>query len=180
MARTPWPHAPEHRLGEPGRYIVTVGTYRKEHHFRGDARLSFLHQTLLDVAPRHGWALEAWAVFSNHYHFVGFQRESAASLTVMLSSVHSDTATWINRLDDAPERRVWHNFWETRLTHERSYFARLNYVHQNPVHHGLVRVASQYRWGSAAWFERTATPARVRTVYSFRMDRLRVFDDFQF
>ena len=35
----------------------------------------------------------------------------------------------------------------------KSYLARLNYVHQNPVKHGLVRVANQYRWCSAAWLE---------------------------
>jgi putative transposase len=29
-----------------------------------------------------------------------------------------------------------YNFWETKLTFEKSYLARLNYVHQNAVKHG--------------------------------------------
>ena len=64
------------------------------------------------------------------------------------------------------------------MTFEKSYLARLNYVHQNPVKHGLVPVATQYRWCSASWFERTAAPAQVRTVYRFKTDKVRVLDDF--
>jgi len=28
-----WPHAPLHRLTEKGTYMVTAGTYRKDHFF---------------------------------------------------------------------------------------------------------------------------------------------------
>ena len=66
-----------------------------------------------------------------------------------------------------------------RLTYQNSYLARLNYVHQNPVRHGLVPVANQYRWCSASWFERTATRAQVRTVYGFKIDKVEVVDEFE-
>jgi putative transposase len=75
-------------------------------------------------------------------------------------------------------RKVWFNFWDTKLTSERSYLARLNYVHQNPVKHGLVTMANQYRWCSAAWFERVASPAMVKTIYGFKTDKLKIYDDF--
>ena len=90
----------------------------------------------------------------------------------------SDSARELNRLDDKVGRTVWFNFWDTKLTYERSYRARLNYVHQNPVKHGLVAKAVQYRWCSARWFEQTASPAMVKTIYGFKTDLLRVYDDF--
>ena len=62
---------------------------------------------------------------------------------------------------------------------QRSYLARLNYVHQNAVKHGLVPVANQYRWCSAAWFERTASAAIVKSIYRFKWDRISVRDDFE-
>ena len=96
----------------------------------------------------------------------------------MLGHLHGNTAREINCRQRQPERQVWHNFWDTQLTYHKSYLARLNYVHQNPVKHRLVRVARQYRWCSAAWFERTCTPAQVKTIYGFKTDRLRVPDDF--
>jgi putative transposase len=139
-----------------------------------------LHRGLLKVTRKSGWQLEAWAVFSNHYHFVAHSpvSDGAESLSQMLGLLHEKTAKWINRLDDAPGRQVWHNFWETKLTYKKSYQARLNYVHQNPVKHGLVPSANQYPWCSAAWFERTARPAQVKTIYGFRTDSIRVLDDY--
>jgi len=55
----------------------------------------------------------------------------------------------------------------------------LNYVLQNAVKHKLVAVANQYPWCSAAWFERTASPAMVKSIYRFKTDRINVPDDFE-
>jgi putative transposase len=177
-----WPHAPVHRLSENGTYFVTVGTYRKEHHFRGAERLGVLCRGLLKVTSDFGWHLEAWAVFSNHYHFVAHSPDSedgAQSLSRMLGTLHEKTAKWVDRIDGAPGRKVWHNYRETRLTYEKSYFARLNYAHQNAVKHGLVPVAGLYPWCSAAWFEKTATTAQVMTIYGLRTDAIKVFDEYE-
>ena len=97
----------------------------------------------------------------------------------MLKRLHSKTAAWINKLDGEPKRKVWFNFRETRLTYQRSYLARLNYVHQNPVKHGLVLVANQYPWCSARWFEREVAPAMVKSIYRFKTDQLQVPDEFE-
>jgi putative transposase len=180
--RTPWPHAPLHQLGEGGIFFVTAGTYLKRHHFKGRDRLAVLHRGLLTVAERYDWRLEAWSVFSNHYHFVGrspLDAPDAKSLADMLSVLHVKTAEWINKLDKEPGRTVWFNYRETALTHQRSYLARLNYVHQNAVKHRLVPVASHYPWCSAAWFEGTVAPAIVKSIYRFKIDRVRVEDDFE-
>jgi putative transposase len=180
--KTPWPHAPKHQLAERGTYFVTASTYQKAHHFRGAKRLRVLHRGLLTVAGQFGWQLEAWAVFSNHHHFIAHSPADAvdaSSLSALLGMLHVKTAGWVNNLDEAPARQVWFNFWETKLTHQRSYLAPLNYVHQNAVKHGLVPVASQYPWCSAAWFERTASPAMVKSIYRFKTDRISVADDFE-
>lgn len=174
-----WPHAPLHQLFTRGTYIVTAGTYGKAHHFRNRNRLNVLHRGLLSVASEFGWRLEAWSLFSNHYHFVGrAPDEGADNLAQMVGYLHEKTAKWINKLDDSAGRKVWHNFWETRLTHKNSYLARLNYFHQNPVKHGLVYTANQYPWCSAGWFERAAKPAQVKTIYGFKIDKLKVLDDY--
>jgi len=178
--RIAWPHAPFHQLSARGTYLVTAGTYQKVHYFRDRNRLNTLHRGLLWVAKEFEWQLEAWSVFSNHYHFVGHSPDKGAdNLARMLGLLHEKTAKWINKLDNSSGREVWHNFWETKLTHRNSYLARLNYVHQNPVKHGLVYVANQYPWCSAGWFEKTAQPAQVKTIYGFKTDRLKVLDEYE-
>jgi len=177
-----WPHAPTHRLSTKGTYFVTASTFEKRHHFRGPDRLAVLHRGLLKVALDFGWRLEAWAVFSNHYHFVGHSpetEETAKSLSQMLGVLHSKTAGWIIGLEKDDSLQVWHNYWDTRLTYQKSYLARLNYVHQNPVRHGVVSVANQYPWCSARWFERTASAAMVNSIYRFKIDTIDVGDEFE-
>ena len=180
--RIPWPHAPTHQLSTGGTFFVTASTLHRRNHFTSAERLSVLHRGLLKVSEQHGWHLEAWAVFSNHYHFVAHSPESASdasTLSTMLGLLHEKTAKWVNRQDGVKGRQVWFNFWETRLTFEKSYLARLKYTHHNAVHHGLVPVANQYPWCSAGWFERTASPAQVKTIYSLKTDQLRLNDDYE-
>jgi putative transposase len=173
-----WPHAPVHRLDSDGIYIVTAGTLYKEHLFADSTKLTLLEHQLLSLAKQFQWQLEAWAVFTNHYHFIARRTVEAASLQSLLNQLHADSARELNRLDGKIGRSVWFNFWDTKLTYERSYLARLNYVHQNPVKHRLVTMANQYQWCSAAWFERVASPAIVKTIYSFKSDKLNIHDDF--
>jgi len=173
-----WPHAPVHRLTSHGVFIVTAGTLHKHLLFDTPAKRDLLEGLLLSYARHFGWQLEAWAVLANHYHFVGRDAPGAADLRTFLTKFHSESARQVNRLDGAEGRPVWFQFRDTRLTYQHAYLVRLNYVHQNPVKHGLVRVANQYPWCSAAWFERTASPAQVNTVYRMKIDRVRVADDF--
>jgi putative transposase len=123
-----WPHAPLHRFESDGIYIVTAATLHKEHLFADDARLTLLERALLARAKRYQWQLEAWAVFPNHYHFLARRNDDSASLKRMLTHLHADSARELNRMDGQTGRTVWFNFWDTKLTNERSYLARLNYV----------------------------------------------------
>jgi putative transposase len=174
----PWHHAPLHVVIERGIYMVTAGTVGKVHHFAAPERRQDLHDRLHAVAAEFGWELQAWAVLANHYHFVALSPEDPKSLTRMLNKLHASSAKVVNALDGTPGRKVWHQFWDTRLTYERSYLARLNYVHQNPVHHRLVTNATAYPWCSAAKFEVEAPVSFQRTVAVMPMDQLSVEDDF--
>jgi putative transposase len=173
-----WPHAPVHRLNEHGIYMITAGTLYKLRLFDTSPKLDLLERHLLSRAKNSGWQLEAWAVLANHYHFIARGSPDSVPMRDFLRELHSLTARALNALDDRKNRAVWHNYWDTRLTYQYSYLSRLHYVHRNAVKHGLVALANQYPWCSAAWFERTASPAQVKTIYNFRIDRVKVQDDF--
>jgi putative transposase len=158
--------------------MVTGATLHKASFFQTTEELSLLERALLSLSRQYAWQLEAWAVFVNHYHFIARGYSGAQPLDAFIKHLHSDTARSLNELDNSPGREVWYNFWDTKLTYERSYLARLNYLHQNPVKHGLVAVANQYPWCSARWFERTASPASIKTIYSFKTDKLKIADDY--
>jgi putative transposase len=172
-----WPHSPLHRLEQSGTYIVTAATYEQQPFFRSRSRLSFLCEALQKFSVQYDWSLQAWAVFPNHYHFVGTSA-SGNTLRNLIRRLHSATARELNQKDNQPGRKVWFQYWETAITNQRSYFARLHYVHENAVRHGLVRRSANYPWCSAGWFERKAAPAFRKTVLSFPCDKVSVPDPF--
>ncbi len=176
-----WHHAPVHQLGGRGAYMVTCGTLHKTPVLSTPERLSDFLSLLSERAEKFGWQLQAWAVMSNHYHWIGLSPESepdARSLKMLVAQTHEVSAKRLNLQDGADGRKVWYNYWESRITFETSYLARLKYVHDNPVHHGVVLDAANYPWCSRAWLERTATRAFVRQLDGFKTDTLQVPDDF--
>lgn len=173
-----WPHGPVHWLFEPGVYIITAGTVDKVPHLNSSRRLDFFQESLFEYASEFGWNLRAWAVLANHYHFVAASPPDPGTLRKFLGKLHMQTAKQLNCWDRTPARTVWFQYWESRITYERSYLARLNYVHHNPARHGVVLVAENYKWCSARWFVRNAPPAFVKTVTAFKTDKIHVPDDF--
>jgi putative transposase len=146
--------------------MLTAGTYGKRPFFHGADRLRYLCEMLQAVAKEHNWQLEAWAVFPNHYHFVGISPAPGAagaeysdvskgrgdpalgkeSLVEFLKHLHSVTAIKANRWDQTAGRQTWFQYWDSEVTFQKAYLARLSYVHKNAVHHGLVREPSLYPW----------------------------------
>lgn len=158
--------------------MVTAGTHAKQAFLNTPARLDFFRDALFSCAREFCWQLRAWAILSNHYHFLAASPPDASNLKKMLGKLHMTTAKQLNLWDRTPGRKVWFQYWDTHITFEPSNLARLNYIHQNPVKHGIVRSAEDYAWCSAAWFAENASPAFVKTVAGFKTDRLGIVDDF--
>jgi len=172
-----WPHSPVHRFAEAGTYILTGATHHKRLLFSDARRLDLLHESILTTASECSIELQSWSAFPNHYHLVA--ECPSGSLSRFVRRLHSTTALSLNAIDGERGRRVWYQCWDTAITNERSWIARMRYVIENPVRHGLVRVATTYPWCSASWFERTARPSLYETVMHFPIDRVGVVDHFE-
>ena len=158
--------------------MVTAATHQKIPIYRSRERLNLLLQLFETLALKYQIAAQAWAFFPNHYHFVAMLANSP-ELSSFIQHFHSVAAREVNKFDKTAGRQVWFQYWDTHLTFERSYFARLRYVHENAVRHGVVRVASRYPWCSAGWFEQEAQAGFRKTVLSFPNDQVDVPDAFE-
>jgi putative transposase len=168
-----WPHSPPHRFLTAGTYFITAATHHQQHLYRAPEALDDLQTRLFDNARKHACALQAWAIFSNHYHLV-VAADAGEHVRLMLARLHTEAAIDINHRDGVRGRKVWFQFWDVQLTYEASWLARLKYTHENAVHHGLVQEATRYRWCSAAWFAENARASFVETVRRVKIDRVKV------
>ena len=173
-----WSHAPVHKLLERGTYMITAGTYKKEPMFNTPEKLDLMMTEFFRLATEFEWLPQAWAFMSNHYHVILLSPEQVSSLPELIREVHRVTGMRMNVEDQTPGRQVWYQYWDSRISYQKSYYPRLKYVHNNPVHHGLVPVAENYDWCSAGWFKMNSEPSFRKTIESFKTDFLKVIDDF--
>jgi putative transposase len=124
--------------------MITAGTLHKAPLFDTPAKLDLFRKVTFKLLADYSLSLRAWAFFNNHYHLIlGFERARVPH-RIFIRHLHRELAVCLNEIQANPSRKVTYQFWDTELTFEKSYLARLNYVHQNPVHHRLVTLADQY------------------------------------
>ena len=147
----PW-HSPNHRESQNGRYWLTAAC--NEHHpiiGVNPKRLSELSEGLLKTLEGTCEKIYAWCVLPNHYHALVLTR-ALVELLHDIGQLHGRTSFASNGEDRARGRKVWFNCVETAMKSDRHFWATLNYVHHNPVHHGYVRQWQDWPFSSGAAF----------------------------
>ncbi len=91
-----WPHGPCHIFNHVGSYMVTGSTLYKEHYFRNPEDLDFLQNLLFELAEKYQWRLEAWSLFSNHYHLIAQSPKDPTTLKKFITHLHGSLARTIN------------------------------------------------------------------------------------
>jgi putative transposase len=173
-----YPHAPPHLFTANSVYMVTAGTYQKQNIFTSADMLQNLEVELLHQTTKFSWKLHAWVILPNHYHFIGTAPADSQSLVSVIRRLHSITAKMANVVDDKAGRRVWHNYWDTCITSEKSYLRHLKYVFYNPVKHGFVSDPETYPFCNYKQFIVSTDNNFVQEVLQQQIDSLSVRDDY--
>lgn len=173
-----YPHNPPHYFLSNTMYMITEAILHNQPILDEDRKKQLFLDILLDRSKSLGWDLEAWAVLNNHYHFISKAPHNANTLSKLVRQVHSITAIELNIWDKTPGRQVWFNYWDTCFTYEKSYLARLHYVHMNSVKHGLADNPMDYPFCSYRWFMERGSEELKKKVLDQPIDRIKVFDNF--
>jgi putative transposase len=131
---------------------LTAACY--EHHSIVGAnpeRLAEFSARLLEVLELHTEKLYAWCVLPNHYHALILTRQ-LPELLKSIGLMHGRTSFDWNGEDGKRGRKVWYNCVETAIKSDRHFWATLNYVHHNPVHHGYVKLWPEWPFSSGGSF----------------------------
>jgi putative transposase len=144
-------HAPPHSTG-PGTFHLSAANC--DHRIilgRDAARLRAFCGAWMGVVESHTDAVHAWCVPPNHYHALVTVQDLEA-LTAALGRLHGRTSHDWNREDHSQGRQCWHRASDRRIRSERHFFATLNYIHHNPVHHRVVARWQDWPFSSATQF----------------------------
>ncbi|MCF7919675.1 MAG: transposase [Candidatus Cloacimonetes bacterium] len=141
-------HNPPHLFKQNCKYFVTGATFMRQPYFNDDVTKEKLLYCLQKGFTDAGWQLEDWVILPNHYHLMADTLDSTVKITLIIKKIHQFSSIWLNKRDNMHGRKVWFNYWDSCITFESSYFARLNYIWQNPVKHGCCLNAEDYKFSS--------------------------------
>jgi putative transposase len=138
-ARVVFPGVPHH--------VTQRGIRRERVFFRHTDYWAYV-QLLLEYSSRRRLEIAAYCLMPNHVHLVAVPPDEKA-LHLTLKAVHGRFAQRINRAKAQGGHRWQGRFFSSPL--DAQYFLNaVRYVELNPVRAGIVAVAENYAWSSAA------------------------------
>jgi putative transposase len=140
-------HAPAHLFLTDYYYFVTAGTYGKRPYFETDAKKELLFDTIHGMLEEDVSELHGWVILSNHYHVL-VRLKDAFRLPQLIRKIPSKSAVLVNKLSRQPGRKIWYQYWDECIRDEKDFYAKLNYIHWNPVKHGCVDSPESYKFSS--------------------------------
>ena len=142
-------HAPTHIFVPGVNYMLTAGTYERKRFFNSESKKNAIIKCLHKLSQKMEWKVIAWVILDNHYHtLLTAPDNEEMSIAVFVKELHRQISLNVNGIDKIKGRRVMENYWDKCITFEKSFWARLNYINNNPVKHGYVELASEYPFGS--------------------------------
>ncbi|NOT63786.1 MAG: hypothetical protein HOP19_26525 [Acidobacteria bacterium] len=148
----PWHSPPHWDAGYSDRYLITAACFEHQLHIgQSHERMSECEEAVLAVCRECCQAIFAWCVLPNHYHVV-VEARNLSRLTAALGKYHGRSSHDWNAAENRRGRKVWFRCFDRQIRSLRHFWASVNYVHHNPVHHGYVDKWNDWMWSSADEF----------------------------
>jgi len=129
-----------------GTYFFTVNLLQRHDNDLLVRNIDALRHVVKSVKTRHPFIIHAWVVLPEHLHCVIELPKDDTDFSLrwrLIKMEFSKSLPVIERRSKVRERRgergIWQRrFWEHLIRDEADYHAHMDYVHINPVKHGLV------------------------------------------
>jgi putative transposase len=173
-------HNPPHLFLPNTKYFITGVIYNKYKLLHTESAKKKLLEYIKKSTLHFDWLLEDWVILDNHYHLMLMAPENAETLSKLIGNVHRYSAIWLNKNVPVPQSydKIWHNYMDTCITYEKSYFARLNYIWYNPVKHGYAEKPESWKYGS--YFDRFKNEKEylIRINKNYPCDKVKIDDEY--
>lgn len=148
------PHSPPHPVRDEVFYLLTAACYEHKCHLYCKSRRHQLLNLIFEKFTTKDIKINAWVILPNHYHLL-VQITNFDVLGELFRIIHGFTSRQWNLEEKINKRKIWYRWSDRAIRSEQHYHTALNYIHYNPVKHGLVK--SPYDWdeSSVHWYLET-------------------------
>ncbi len=143
-----------------GTYFFTVNLLKRHGNDLLTRHVDTLREIVHEVRVRHPFRIHGWVVLPDHLHCVIELPADDADFATRWRLIKAGFSRLLPRTERLSrirekrgERGIWQRrYWEHLIRDEADYQAHMDYVHINPVKHGLVgRVATGHTRHFIGW-----------------------------
>jgi len=126
-------------------YFITTVTAQRRRLFQVSANAELLRAVLLDYRSQGRFLLHAFVIMPDHFHAI----ITPAPEVSLEKAVQYVKGGFSFRLKN--KRDVWmRSFNQSQILSEEKFISAVRYIEENPVRKGLVPMAAEYPFSSAA------------------------------
>lgn len=141
-------------------YFFTVVTYQRRHFLCDDDVRAALRDAINKVRERHPFQIDAWVLLPDHLHTIWTLPPDDANFALRWQQIKRYVSHQCGHrlhnyaLMNASKRKhrestLWQRrYWEHQIRDELDYQRHMDYVHYNPVKHGLCERAIDWPYSS--------------------------------
>ena len=143
-----------------GTYFFTVVTFQRRRLFANPKNPKILNNIIVEVRNEYPFTLDAWVFLPDHLHCLWTRPPEEgdyskrwgiikARFTKAITPEAGKSALLTGSRIRHRESTIWQKrYWEHQIRDERDLQVHLDYIHYNPVKHGLVKSPGQWPYSS--------------------------------
>lgn len=142
---------PKHLFVDNSYYFITSRTIEGQWFLRPEEYKTILFDVIKSKIELFDSKLIAYVILHNHYHLI-LDIKKASDLSKFMNQINGASSRLINKADHVIDRKIWWNYYDHIIRNEKDFFMHLNYIHQNPIKHGIGDF--NYKFSSYAQWEK--------------------------
>ena len=149
------------RAHSPGAcYFFTVVTHQRQRILTEAPSREFLRIAIKQVQSEYPFVIDAWVLMPDHMHCMWTLPAGDADFSKRWGLIKAGFSKQINAFSNGPvirsasrekhrESTLWQRrFWEHRIRNQEDFNRHIDYIHWNPMKHGLVERAMDWPYSS--------------------------------
>jgi putative transposase len=141
-------------------YFFTLVVYQRQHIFSSPKPISLLTESIDRIKTYHPFNIEAYCILPDHIHFIWSLAEDDNNYSMRIAQIKRRFSKQFAEIFDLPkdisesrqkrkELTIWQRrFWEHWIRDENDLNRHIDYIHYNPVKHGLVSSVQDWKYSS--------------------------------
>ena len=139
-------------------YFFTVVTYGRKQILCHGENVVLLRQVFRHVIDRHPFVIDAFVLLPEHLHCIWTLPQGDSDFSTRWRLIKGEfsrkcqnkykSRTTVSR-SIKKEQTIWQRrFWEHLMRNETDYAKHVDYIHYNPVKHGIVKAPKDWEYSS--------------------------------